>query len=71
MEKKEKIRPNNLTSCILVVIVTLDAGERPFPYKKRGQIKRSYTIKKKILQDFHIEIPKHKLTHSNSAIKGI
>lgn len=33
MEKKEKIRPNNLTSCILVVIVTLDAGERPLPNK--------------------------------------
>ena len=32
-ENEEKIRPNNLTSRILVVFVTLDAGERLFPNK--------------------------------------
>jgi hypothetical protein len=31
--KREKIRPDNLTSRILAVFVTLDAGERSFPRK--------------------------------------
>jgi hypothetical protein len=31
--KREKIRPDNLTSRILAVFVTLEAGERSFPNK--------------------------------------